>query len=105
MFPTPIQQRSHARRFSYQVFLPIALILWLLPLIAVMIFSIKPDGDFVKGNFWGLPSSFEIFQQLWARFLCIRHAAISVEFGLHYCSNGDRRSCAIIHDGFRPWRL
>ena len=50
MFPTPIQQRSHASQFSYQVFLPIALILWLLPLIAVMIFSIKPDGDFVKGN-------------------------------------------------------
>ncbi len=61
MFPTPIQQRSHASQFSYQVFLPIALILWLLPLIAVMIFSIKPDGDFVKGNFWGLPSSFEFF--------------------------------------------
>ena len=55
MFPTPIQQRSRASQFSYQVFLPIALILWLLPLIAVMIFSIKPDGDFVKGNFWGLP--------------------------------------------------
>ena len=61
MFPTPIQQRSRASQFSYQVFLPIALILWLLPLIAVMIFSIKPDGDFVKGNFWGLPSSFEFF--------------------------------------------
>ena len=42
MFPTPIQQRSRASQFSYQVFLPIALILWLLPLIAVMIFSIKP---------------------------------------------------------------
>ena len=61
MFPTPIQQRSRTSQFSYQVFLPIALILWLLPLIAVMIFSIKPDGDFVKGNFWGLPSSFEFF--------------------------------------------
>jgi multiple sugar transport system permease protein len=26
-----------------------------------MIFSIKPDGDFAKGNYWGLPSSFEFF--------------------------------------------
>ena len=53
MFPTPIQQRSRASQYSYQVFLPIALVLWLLPLIAVMIFSVKPDGDFVKGNFGG----------------------------------------------------
>ena len=55
MFPTPIQQRSRASQFSYQVFLPIALILWLLPLIAVMIFSIKPDGDFVKATFGDCP--------------------------------------------------
>jgi len=56
MFPTPIQNRSLANQVSYQVLLPIALILWLLPLLAVMIFSIKPDGDFAKGNYWGLPS-------------------------------------------------
>mgnify|MGYP001051852615 FL=1 len=61
MFPTPIQKRSAAHQISYQVFLPIALVMWLLPLIAVMNFSIKPDGDFVQGNFWGLPSSFEFF--------------------------------------------
>ena len=34
---------------------------WLLPLIAVAIFSIKPDSDFTNGNYWGLPSSFEFF--------------------------------------------
>jgi multiple sugar transport system permease protein len=37
------------------------LIIWLLPLIAVAIFSIKPEADFVNGNYWGLPSSFEMF--------------------------------------------
>ena len=61
MFPTPIQNRSRANQISYQALLPIALILWLLPLLAVMVFSIKPDGDFAKGNYWGLPSSFELF--------------------------------------------
>jgi len=61
MFPTPIQNRSRANQISYQALLPIALILWLLPLLAVMVFSIKPDGDFAKGNYWGLPSSFEFF--------------------------------------------
>ena len=61
MFPTPIQNRSRANQISYQALLPIALILWLLPLLAVMVFSVKPDGDFAKGNYWGLPSSFEFF--------------------------------------------
>ena len=61
MFPTPIQNRSRANQISYQALLPIALILWLLPLLAVMVFSIKPDEDFAKGNYWGLPSSFEFF--------------------------------------------
>ena len=61
MFPTPIAKRSRAAQLSYQSLLPFALILWLLPLIAVFIFSIKPDADFVQGNFWGPPSSFEMF--------------------------------------------
>ncbi len=59
MFPTPIEKSSRAVQLSYQAFLPLALFLWLLPLIAVMIFSIKPDADFTSGNYWGWPSSFE----------------------------------------------
>ena len=61
MFPRPIEQSTPAVRTSYQILLPIALVLWLLPLLAVALFSIKPDADFVNGNFWGLPSSFELF--------------------------------------------
>ncbi len=61
MFPRPIQQQSAGAQAGYQTLLPLALIVWLLPLIAVFIFSIKPDADFVNGNFWGLPSSFEMF--------------------------------------------
>ena len=61
MFPRPIEQSTPAVRFGYQALLPVALILWLLPLLAVALFSIKPEGDFASGNFWGLPSSFEFF--------------------------------------------
>ena len=61
MFPTPIEKRSRSAQISYQAFLPVALILWLLPLVAVANFSIKPDADFVNGNYWGIPSSFEMF--------------------------------------------
>ncbi|WP_296423122.1 carbohydrate ABC transporter permease [Yoonia sp.] len=61
MFPTPIEKSSRAVQISYQAFLPFALIVWLLPLIAVMIFSIRPAVDFTNGNYWGWPSSFEGF--------------------------------------------
>ncbi|KIT14491.1 carbohydrate ABC transporter permease [Jannaschia aquimarina] len=60
MFPTPIQKRSAAAQATYKSLLPVALILWLLPLIAVMVFSIRPDADFTQGNYWGLPSSFDL---------------------------------------------
>ncbi|WP_420410107.1 carbohydrate ABC transporter permease [Hoeflea sp.] len=61
MFPKPIEKRSRAAQVSYQAFLPLALVLWLLPLLAVALFSIKSDADFSSGNFWGVPSSFEFF--------------------------------------------
>ena len=59
MFPTPIQKRSDAAQWAYAAFLPVALVIWLLPLVAVAVFSIKPDADFTNGNYWGWPSSFE----------------------------------------------
>ena len=61
MFPKPIEKSSRAWQIGYQGLLPVALILWLLPLIAVAVFSIKPDSDFTNGNYWGVPSSFELF--------------------------------------------
>ena len=61
MFPTPIEKSSRSWQVTYQGLLPLALIMWLLPLIAVMIFSVKPAADFTTGNYWGLPSSFEFF--------------------------------------------
>ena len=59
MFPTPLEKTSRRWQISYQVLLPIMLIIWLLPLIAVANFSIKPEADFVNGNYWGIPSSFD----------------------------------------------
>jgi multiple sugar transport system permease protein len=61
MFPTPIEKTSPGTQVAYKTLLPITLILWLLPLIAVAIFSIKPDTDFTQGNYWGWPTSFEGF--------------------------------------------
>jgi multiple sugar transport system permease protein len=61
MFPTPIEKRSRGAQLTYQSLLPLALIMWLLPLIAVAMFSVKSSADFAAGNYWGLPSSFELF--------------------------------------------
>ena len=61
MFPKPIEKSSAGVQFGYQALLPIALFLWLAPLVAVAMFSIRPDVDFTTGNFWGWPSSFEFF--------------------------------------------
>ncbi|AUQ57659.1 carbohydrate ABC transporter permease [Phaeobacter inhibens] len=59
MFPKPIQNSARAWQTTYQALVPAALVMWLLPLIAVAIFSIKPEADFTTGNYWGVPSSFE----------------------------------------------
>jgi multiple sugar transport system permease protein len=61
MFPTPIEKTSRQWQITYQIILPIVLVIWLLPLIAVAMFSMKPAADFTNGNYWGLPSSFEMF--------------------------------------------
>ena len=62
MFPAPIQKQSRAAQITYQSLLPVALVLWLLPLIAVMLFSIRPFADFTNGNYWGMPSSFDLVE-------------------------------------------
>ncbi|WP_136659540.1 carbohydrate ABC transporter permease [Nitratireductor sp. XY-223] len=62
MFPTPIQKTPRRWQITYQSFLPLALIMWLLPLIAVGIFSVKPEGDFSAGQYWSLPSTFGGFE-------------------------------------------
>jgi len=61
MFPKPIEKSSRGVQIGYQALLPVVLIIWLLPLIAVAMFSIKPLADFSNGNYWGLPSTFEGF--------------------------------------------
>ncbi|MEC8581802.1 MAG: carbohydrate ABC transporter permease [Pseudomonadota bacterium] len=62
MFPKPIEKSSRAAQLSYQGLLPIALLMWLAPLIAVALFSVKPDTDFTTGNYWGLPTAFGGFE-------------------------------------------
>ena len=69
MFPRPIQQQSKGAQALYQTLLPISLVLWLAPLLAVALFSVKPDSDFTTGNYWGLPGQFSLFENYGKVFL------------------------------------
>ena len=62
MFPTPIAHRTPMHRLFYKVAVPIALIIWLLPLIAVALTAIRPAADITAGNYWGWPSAFNLWQ-------------------------------------------
>jgi len=58
MFPTPIAKASPLVRTGYQILLPVALFVWLFPLIGVAITSIRPSSDLAAGNYFGVPSYF-----------------------------------------------
>ena len=50
MFPRPIEKSGPVTRTAYQAFLPVALILWLLPLLAIFLTSIRSAQDINSGN-------------------------------------------------------
>ncbi len=68
MFPTPIEKTSTSTQTFYKIALPLALILWLLPLIAVALTSVRSAGDITAGNYWGWPTSFNLFENYTAIF-------------------------------------
>lgn len=59
MFPTPIARTAPWVQRSYKVLLPLALFLWLLPLIGIAVTSIRPSSDLAAGNYFGWPSGFD----------------------------------------------
>lgn len=56
MFPRPIQQASIGTQWLYAIALPIALLIWLLPLLGVALTSLRPASDLAQGNYFGMPS-------------------------------------------------
>jgi len=64
MFPVPIQKRPLINQISYKILIPISLFIWLIPLIGIMLTSIRGLGDITQGNLWGMPSEFLLFSNL-----------------------------------------
>jgi multiple sugar transport system permease protein len=56
MFPRPIQQSGTGTQWLYTIALPIALLIWLFPLLGVALTSLRPASDLAQGNYFGMPS-------------------------------------------------
>lgn len=56
MFPRPIQNSTTAAQWLYTIALPIALLIWLFPLLGVALTSLRPASDLAQGNYFGMPS-------------------------------------------------
>jgi multiple sugar transport system permease protein len=68
MFPAPIHEASAPKRYAYYAAIAIVLTFWLLPLLAVLLTSVRSLEDLNAGNYWGLPKEWkfsnyaEVFQ-------------------------------------------
>ena len=62
MFPKPIENTNILTQSFYKTALPVVLIIWLLPLIAVALTSVRSGGDLISGNYCGWPTSFDLFE-------------------------------------------
>jgi multiple sugar transport system permease protein len=68
MFPTPIDRVSAPVRGLYKAALPISLLVWLAPIIAVALTSIRGQADLTAGNYWGLPTQWQVAENYSAVF-------------------------------------
>jgi multiple sugar transport system permease protein len=68
MFPTPIHLTSRPTQWLYRIALPLALLVWLLPIIAVAFTSVRGLSDLSNGNYWGMPTEWRLVQNYSAVF-------------------------------------
>ncbi|APX18039.1 sugar ABC transporter permease (plasmid) [Phaeobacter inhibens] len=68
MYPTSLEKTGPAHRALYQISLPVALAVWLLPLIAVALTSMRSVADINSGNYWGWPTDIQVIENYVAIF-------------------------------------
>jgi multiple sugar transport system permease protein len=62
MYPRPIPEDALIARSVYVLAVAFILLLWLLPLFAVMATSLRSMDDILMGNYWGWPTKFSSTQ-------------------------------------------
>jgi multiple sugar transport system permease protein len=68
MYPRPIPEDAPARRIAYAAMVALVLILWLVPLAAVIATSLRSFEEVMAGNYWGWPKSFNFVENYTAVF-------------------------------------
>ncbi|MEW6344391.1 MAG: carbohydrate ABC transporter permease [Pseudomonadota bacterium] len=79
MYPMPIAKWKPTSRRLYKLSLPAALLIWLLPMIAVLVTSVRSSDELSEGNYWGWPKQFA----MWTNY----HDALTTSPMLHYFWN------------------
>jgi len=62
MYPMPIARWRPLPRLLYCVSLPVALMLWLVPLLAVLVTSVRSTDELLAGHYWTWPRHFALFE-------------------------------------------
>lgn len=57
MFPVQIREDERLKRALYMAGVVALLLVWLLPLVAITITSLRSTQDIMSGNYWGWPTS------------------------------------------------
>ncbi|AMP07559.1 carbohydrate ABC transporter permease [Collimonas pratensis] len=68
MFPTSIDRSGLPLQWLYRVCVLLALSIWLLPLVAVALTSVRGAADINAGNYWGWPAQWQIAENYRAVF-------------------------------------
>lgn len=58
MYPRPIPKTARGLRAAYTTLVVAILLLWLAPLFAIMLTSVRAASDIATGNLWGWPTAF-----------------------------------------------
>ena len=68
MYPRPIPEEKPALRGLYAGFVGLILVLWLLPLVAVMLTAAKTADEIMAGKYWTWPEHFNLVENFQAVF-------------------------------------
>ncbi|WP_343715163.1 carbohydrate ABC transporter permease [Inquilinus sp.] len=68
MFPKPIETWRPGLRRAYRAAVPAALLLWMLPILAVIVTSLRGRDDLLRGNYWGWPTRWQLLDNYQAVF-------------------------------------
>ena len=62
MYPMPVARWRPVPRLLYRLSLPVALLLWLVPLLAVLVTSVRSTDELLAGNYWTWPRHFALVE-------------------------------------------